>query len=116
MVGHRSVLSSFGNQRLAAGIMEQGIERTGLYLAEHPDCVKDDVRPTRLARPEGVISSSSLTSLGFRGNPMREPTHERSYDCAAHPRSSPQSATKGASGSPLGAWRCLGHAKHDLAV
>jgi DNA-directed RNA polymerase specialized sigma24 family protein len=45
----RSVLSSFGDESLATSIMERAIERTALYLAEHPDCLKDDVR-TLLSR------------------------------------------------------------------
>lgn len=40
---HRSVVSSFGDESLAASIMERAIERTSLYLAEHPDCATDEV-------------------------------------------------------------------------
>jgi hypothetical protein len=39
----QSTLSSFGDESLAASIMERAIERTALYLAEHPDCPKDQV-------------------------------------------------------------------------
>jgi DNA-directed RNA polymerase specialized sigma24 family protein len=45
----QSVLSSFGDESLATSIMERAIERTALYLAEHPDCDQDDVR-TLLSR------------------------------------------------------------------
>ena len=46
---YRSVLSSFGDESLAASIMERAIERTALYLADHPDCARDDLR-TLLSR------------------------------------------------------------------
>jgi DNA-directed RNA polymerase specialized sigma24 family protein len=45
----RSVVSSFGDESLAASIMERAIERTARYLADHPDCVHEDVR-TLLSR------------------------------------------------------------------
>jgi hypothetical protein len=41
---HRSVLSSFGDESLAARIMERAIERTALYLAKHSDSSEDEVR------------------------------------------------------------------------
>jgi len=43
-VTQRSVLSLFGDESLAASIMERAIERTVRYLADHPDCVHDDLR------------------------------------------------------------------------
>jgi hypothetical protein len=48
-VTQRSVLSSFGDESLAAIIMERAIERTTRYLADHPDCVQEDV-PAILSR------------------------------------------------------------------
>jgi hypothetical protein len=48
-VTQRSVLTSFGDESLAASIMERAIERTARYLADHPECVDEDL-PTLLSR------------------------------------------------------------------
>jgi DNA-directed RNA polymerase specialized sigma24 family protein len=45
----RSVVSSFGDESIAAIILERAIERTAKYFADHPDCVHEDVR-TLLSR------------------------------------------------------------------
>jgi DNA-directed RNA polymerase specialized sigma24 family protein len=64
---HRSVLSSFGDESLAASIMERAIERTARYLAEHPDCAKDDVRSilSRFCRLETLRVRADRRRLTF---------------------------------------------------
>jgi hypothetical protein len=70
----RSVLSSFGDESLAASIMERAIERTALYLAKHPDSSKDDVGKllSRFCRLETLrvrTDRSRLTLVELSGVP-----------------------------------------------